>query len=234
MLFPDEARAYVALYSHWDDFQNCPACGDALDGYETTIMRHVRTCKPLIDSTKFEQHACAFCSSVCSTHPDAANPLTYCGDCGRVACPDHRVDDAADRCVDCAATFYAAPRLEIRNITDKTFGLFDVTATGATVITTHATQHSAERARDREQRARARNARQRAAHVNTVEVFASDGSSSATVPYKLVSGREYALLHRRWVRIGRNAAQQVIEVWARRSGFEDARGHVVVDVKGGR
>jgi hypothetical protein len=47
MLFPDVARAYVALYTHWDRHFVCPACGDSLDGYETTILRHVHTCAAL-------------------------------------------------------------------------------------------------------------------------------------------------------------------------------------------
>ncbi len=54
------------------------------------------------------EHAlCDFCRARCSTHPDAANPLAPCGDCGRVTCEDHRVLDEGDRCVDCAAVFYA-------------------------------------------------------------------------------------------------------------------------------
>ena len=56
------------------------------------------------------EHApCALCGVDCSTHDDAANPLASCGDCGAATCPDHRVADAATRCVDCAAKFYATP-----------------------------------------------------------------------------------------------------------------------------
>jgi hypothetical protein len=106
MLTAADARAYITLYEHWDDFGGCPACRTPLDGYETTIMRHVRTCHALIAATQYEQVPCVYCGTVCSTHPDAGSPLTYCGDCGRVACPDHRVEDAADRCVECAALHY--------------------------------------------------------------------------------------------------------------------------------
>lgn len=68
---------------------------------------------PLCKAHRYDPQPCAICLrsgryTECTTHPDAANPLTYCGDCGQVACPDHRVEDDADRCVDCAATFYAA------------------------------------------------------------------------------------------------------------------------------
>jgi hypothetical protein len=65
---------------------------------------------------RYESRPCAFCGVDCTTHPDAANPLDPCGDCGRVTCPDHRVDDAAARCVDCAATFYATEGKQV-NIT---------------------------------------------------------------------------------------------------------------------
>ena len=62
---------------------------------------------------KHQIEACAICLSVdgryteCSTHPDAANPLARCGDCGAATCPDHRVDDGAQRCNACAVVFYA-------------------------------------------------------------------------------------------------------------------------------
>jgi len=58
------------------------------------------------DSNGHQHALCAFCSTDCSTHPDAANPFDYCGDCGCVACPDHRVEDEAGRCVKCAAIYY--------------------------------------------------------------------------------------------------------------------------------
>jgi hypothetical protein len=60
------------------------------------------------DEAGHEHKPCAVCGVDCSTHPDAGNSLDSCGDCGRATCPDHRVDDAAGRCVDCAATHYAA------------------------------------------------------------------------------------------------------------------------------
>ena len=59
-----------------------------------------------IDDNGHEHAACHICNADCSTHPDAGNSLAQCGDCGGATCPDHRVDDAATRCVDCAATFY--------------------------------------------------------------------------------------------------------------------------------
>jgi len=59
------------------------------------------------DERGHEHGLCHFCGADCSTHPDAANPLAPCGDCGTVTCPDHRVEDAADRCNACAAVFYA-------------------------------------------------------------------------------------------------------------------------------
>lgn len=59
------------------------------------------------DARGHEHQPCAFCGVDCSTHPDAGNSLSCCGDCGCATCPDHRVDDQAARCVDCAARFYA-------------------------------------------------------------------------------------------------------------------------------
>jgi len=59
------------------------------------------------DERGHQHAACHLCGVDCSTHPDAGNPLARCGDCGRPTCPDHRVDDAAMRCNECAATFYA-------------------------------------------------------------------------------------------------------------------------------
>jgi hypothetical protein len=61
---------------------------------------------PIIDAQGHEHRACAFCNADCSTHPDAGNPLSCCGDCGKPTCPDHRVEDDAERCVDCASVFY--------------------------------------------------------------------------------------------------------------------------------
>ncbi len=60
------------------------------------------------DDAGHDHLPCHICGADCSTHPDAGNPLECCGDCGRATCPDHRVDDAAARCSDCAAAFYAA------------------------------------------------------------------------------------------------------------------------------
>lgn len=59
----------------------------------------------------YDVRPCYLCAAVgrvteCSTHPDAANPLAPCQDCGMVTCLDHRVEDAADRCNVCAALFY--------------------------------------------------------------------------------------------------------------------------------
>ena len=59
-----------------------------------------------IDERGHEHDACSICGTDCSTHPDSGNPLTCCGDCGQPTCPDHRVEDAATRCVKCAAIFY--------------------------------------------------------------------------------------------------------------------------------
>lgn len=64
-----------------------------------------------INESFFDEHGhqhqpCAICGVDCSTHPDAGNPLALCGDCGLPTCPDHRVQDQADRCVDCASKFY--------------------------------------------------------------------------------------------------------------------------------
>jgi hypothetical protein len=67
-------------------------------------MKQTKTAAP-----HYEEQPCAICGTTCSTHPDAANPIAGCGDCGRTTCLDHRVEDAATRCVDCAATFYATP-----------------------------------------------------------------------------------------------------------------------------
>jgi hypothetical protein len=61
------------------------------------------------DDKGLEHADCHFCGTDCNTHPDAANPLSTCGDCGAVTCLDHRVADQASRCVDCAAAFYASP-----------------------------------------------------------------------------------------------------------------------------
>jgi hypothetical protein len=42
------------------------------------------------------------CRNECSTHPDASNPADYCGECGKVTCPDCRhIDDRARRCFTC-------------------------------------------------------------------------------------------------------------------------------------
>lgn len=54
-------------------------------------------------------HGTCRCGHDCSTHPDAANPLAGCGDCGADTCPDCRVEDQATRCVECASVFYAQP-----------------------------------------------------------------------------------------------------------------------------
>lgn len=75
-------------------------------------MAKTKTTKPaendaFVDAHGHEHRPCAFCALDCSTHPDAGNPLSFCGDCGRVTCPDHRVDDMAERCVECASVFYA-------------------------------------------------------------------------------------------------------------------------------
>lgn len=64
------------------------------------------------DEQGHEHAACYACQADCSSHPDAANPLAPCGDCGQVTCLDHRVSDQADRCLDCANVFY---REEHRN-----------------------------------------------------------------------------------------------------------------------
>lgn len=56
---------------------------------------------------KYQEAVCAHCGVVVSTHPDAGNPWAGCGDCGVATCPDCRVDDQAQRCVTCAAVFYA-------------------------------------------------------------------------------------------------------------------------------
>jgi hypothetical protein len=38
-------------------------------------------------------HGICRCGHDCSTHPDAGNPLAYCGDCGEPTCPDCRIED---------------------------------------------------------------------------------------------------------------------------------------------
>jgi hypothetical protein len=70
-------------------------------------QRAARDAARRTSTTTHEHAACSICGTDCSTHPDAANPIARCGDCGGVTCLDHRVEDAATRCVDCAATFYA-------------------------------------------------------------------------------------------------------------------------------
>jgi hypothetical protein len=57
----------------------------------------------------YDEARCGLCGANCSAHPDAAHPIDYCGDCGVVTCLDCRVEDAASRCSDCAAKFYAEP-----------------------------------------------------------------------------------------------------------------------------
>jgi hypothetical protein len=69
-----------------------------------------KTAATYTDERGHEHAACHICGADCSTHPDAGNSLARCGDCGRAACPDHRVEDAATRCNECAATFYATPK----------------------------------------------------------------------------------------------------------------------------
>jgi hypothetical protein len=72
------------------------------------FMTHTtHTNEAFIDDRGFEHLPCHMCGSDCSTHPDAANPLSSCGDCGKATCPDHRVEDDAQRCNACAAIFYA-------------------------------------------------------------------------------------------------------------------------------
>lgn len=61
-----------------------------------------------VDGRGIEHRPCFTCGVDCTTHPDAANPLSFCGDCGHVTCPDHRVLDETERCVACAARHYAA------------------------------------------------------------------------------------------------------------------------------
>ncbi len=47
-------------------------------------------------------HGTCFCGSDCSTHPDAANPLDCCADCGADTCYDHReYVNNAPICLDC-------------------------------------------------------------------------------------------------------------------------------------
>jgi len=60
-----------------------------------------------IDERGHEHAPCGVCGVDCSTHPDAGNPLDFCGDCGVVTCPDHREDNSAARCPACAALFAA-------------------------------------------------------------------------------------------------------------------------------
>jgi|SRR5262245_26745447 len=92
------AVAFVRDYEAKND--ECPKCSRIGRG-------------PLCKAHRYDSQPCGICQrggryTDCTTHPDAANPLAYCGDCGQVTCPDHRVDDDATRCVDCAATHYAS------------------------------------------------------------------------------------------------------------------------------
>lgn len=70
--------------------------------------RTTTTATTYTDERGHEHAACHLCGVDCSTHPDAGNPLANCGDCGRATCPDHRVDDTAARCNECAAAYYSA------------------------------------------------------------------------------------------------------------------------------
>jgi hypothetical protein len=72
-----------------------------------TPLTTVYNFEPYIDERGDEHQACHMCGADCSTHPDAGNPLACCGDCGKPTCPDHRVDDSAQRCNECAAVHYA-------------------------------------------------------------------------------------------------------------------------------
>lgn len=67
---------------------------------------YLRALNQWTDEQGHEHRLCHLCNADCSTHPDAGNPLEFCGDCGKPTCPDHRVDDAAARCNACAAVFY--------------------------------------------------------------------------------------------------------------------------------
>lgn len=60
------------------------------------------------DDGGIEHVPCHMCGTDCTSHPDAANPIAACGDCGKIACLDHRVEDSATRCNCCAAIAYAA------------------------------------------------------------------------------------------------------------------------------
>lgn len=44
---------------------------------------------------------CSSCGAQASTHPDAASPLNYCGDCGKVVCSACCTADPATRCPAC-------------------------------------------------------------------------------------------------------------------------------------
>jgi hypothetical protein len=88
------------------DNDECPMCSNI--GRGPLCKDH----RPTDDGHQHE--ACHLCGVDCSTHPDAANPLASCGDCGRPTCPDHRVDDAATRCNECAATFYGTTAKTVR------------------------------------------------------------------------------------------------------------------------
>jgi hypothetical protein len=50
MLTGDDLRAYLALNRYADQFGFCPACGQLIDGYETTRVTHARTCQLLTAS----------------------------------------------------------------------------------------------------------------------------------------------------------------------------------------
>ena len=59
------------------------------------------------DEKGYEHDFCCVCGEEVSTHPDSSNGgLAQCGDCGKATCAQHRSDDLATRCTNCARRCY--------------------------------------------------------------------------------------------------------------------------------
>jgi hypothetical protein len=69
-----------------------------------------RTDKALDISPSAVMASCAFCGV------DYTHQIATCGTCGRSTCPDHRVNDHASRCNDCAVAFYTITREQIAEL----------------------------------------------------------------------------------------------------------------------
>ena len=101
---PDGQRITVA----YDLCRYAPSLTHQLASGRFVVAIRVGVAYAYTDERGHAHRSCAVCGADCSTHPDAANPLDFCGDCGAPTCPDHRVEDTAGRCVDCASHHYRA------------------------------------------------------------------------------------------------------------------------------